>query len=416
MFKRVPGTRDILPEEIAYWQKLEAVARKVFSLYNYKEIRTPVIEESALFSRSLGEFAEIVKKQMFLIKNKEDSYVLRPEGTASIVRAYLEGNLDKSGRFSKFYYIGPMFRLERPQKGRQRQFHHIGAEAIGSSSPWIDAEIIMVADAILKADQITGYSLNINTLGCPKDKLALVDMLREELKGKLGGLCQECKERFKHNIIRILDCKKQECRKVVKGLSIQDKHLCGDCRQHFNQVKRSLDAEGLSYEVNRQLVRGLDYYTRTVFEFKHDSLGAQDALGAGGRYDNLVKDLGGPQVGSVGFAFGVERLLLVSDLKKHGPQQGLVFIIVLGDRAKDAGARLLSGLRAAGIAADTDYQEKSLKGAMRLADDLGSDLVLILGDNELEKNVVIFKDMRRGKQEQINLEEVVDKVKEKIET
>jgi len=414
MFKKVPGTRDILPEEISYWQKIETTARKVFSLYNYKEIRTPVIEEAALFSRSLGEFAEIVKKQMFLIKNKEDSYVLRPEGTASIVRAYLESNLDKIRRFSKFYYIGPMFRLERPQKGRQRQFHHIGAEALGSSSAGVDVEMIMIADALLKAYGVAGYSLKINTLGCAKDKKSLVGLLRKELKGKLTGLCQECKERFKHNIIRILDCKKDGCRKIVGSLSIQDKYLCGDCKEHFQQVTRGLDAGEVSYEVSRQLVRGLDYYTRTVFEFKHEGLGAQDALGAGGRYDNLVKDLGGPQIGAVGFAFGVERLLLVGDLKKNELRNSLVFLISLGDRAREKGLKLLDRLRSCGIAADTDYENRSLKAAMRLANDLQSKLVLILGDNELEKNIVILKDMGNGQQEEIATREVVNKIKERL--
>ena len=312
MFKRVAGTKDILPEDVSRWQKIEEVSRKVFSLYNYKEIRTPLIEEEALFNRSLGASTEIVQKQMFLIKRQKDVYALRPEATASIVRSYIENNLDRTPHFIKLYYIGPMFRLERPQKGRLRQFHHLGAEAIGSQDASLDAEIISLADNLLKNLSIDGYKIKINSLGCLKDKKKLAQILHQGLKTKFTKLCPDCRLRFKRNTLRILDCKNKTCQAVINELDLQDKHLCLECKDHFAKVREGLDSLKLDYETSHYLVRGLDYYTRTVFEIVHKDLGSQDALGAGGRYDHLVADLGGPDTGAIGFAFGIERLLLVA--------------------------------------------------------------------------------------------------------
>jgi len=414
MFKRIPGTKDILPAEVVGWQKLEHLSREVFLAYNYTEIRPPVIEDAVLFDRSLGEFAEVVQKQMFLIKNQDDLYALRPEGTASIVRAYIENSLDKTSGFVKLYYIGPMFRLERPQKGRLRQFHHIGAEAIGSAGPEIDVEVISLADRLLRVWKIEGYKIKLNSLGCSKDKSELTAILRKGLENKIKNLCPECQVRFEHNVLRILDCKNTECQEVVKNLDIQDKYLCQDCKSHFEKVKIGLNALKINYEVSPYLVRGLDYYTRTVFEIKHESLGAQDAIGAGGRYDNLVKELGGPDVGSIGFAFGVERLLLVKSEEPAQKSGKLVFLINLGDAAKAYSYGLLNSLRDAGIAADTDYEGKSLKGAMRSADAAGARFVLVIGDNELKKNAVMVKDMQTGNQEEIGLEAIIDNLKGRI--
>lgn len=302
MFKKVPGTRDILPEEVSRWQKIEEISRKIFSVYDFQEIRTPIIEDIAVYSRSLGEFTEIVQKQMFLIKNNEDTYVLRPEATASVVRAYIENNLDKTMGLARFYYIGPMFRLERPQKGRLRQFHHVGAEVIGSGEPKVDIEVISLADRLLDEWGISGYEIIVNSLGCKDDKKKLMEILHNALKGRLNNLCDECQRRFKNNVLRILDCKNENCQNVIKKLDLQDRHLCDDCRSHFARVKGGLDTLKIKYRINPYLVRGLDYYTRTVFEITHKNLGAQDALGAGGRYDNLVKELGGPDVSAIGFA------------------------------------------------------------------------------------------------------------------
>ncbi|MDD5098069.1 MAG: ATP phosphoribosyltransferase regulatory subunit, partial [Candidatus Omnitrophica bacterium] len=236
MFKRVSGTKDILPDEIGIWQHLEEISRNTFSLYNFKEIRTPLIEEAALFNRSLGESAEIVQKQMFLINNKDEAYALRPEGTASIVRAYIENNLEKITGLAKFYYIGPMFRLERPQKGRLRQFHHIGCEVIGSNDPALDVEVITLADNLLRNFSIEGYKIKLNSLGCVNDKNKLVETLRRKLKSKAQALCPECKNRLVTNPLRILDCKNEACKEITKGLNIADEYLCDDCKSHFKKV------------------------------------------------------------------------------------------------------------------------------------------------------------------------------------
>jgi len=416
MFKRVSGTKDILPQEIDIWQKLEDISRNIFSLYNFTEIRPPLIEEVSLFNRSLGESAEIVQKQMFLINNKDEVYALRPEGTASIVRAYIENNLDKTDGFIKLYYMGPMFRLERPQKGRLRQFNHIGCEAIGSGDPGIDVEIISLAASLLKNFNIEGYKIKINSLGCSKDKNELSVVLRKALKDKLNKLCDECNNRFKTNILRILDCKNEACVAELKNLSIGDNHLCADCKSHFNQVKSGLDALKINYEVSPHLVRGLDYYTRTVFEVTHPDLGAQDALGAGGRYDNLVKELGGPDLGAMGFAFGVERLLLAMRSMPKATHKNLVYLITLGEEAKKYGINLLNDLRNSGIACDTDFENKSLKGSMRVANDLKAQYVLILGDDELKKRSVTLKNMASGEQKEIQIENIKTQLLSRKET
>jgi len=411
MYKRVAGTKDILPQEVTLWQRLEDTARRIFSLYNYKECRPPLIEEASLFNRSLGESSEIVQKQMFIIQNKEEAYALRPEGTASIVRCYIENNLDKVSTFQKLYYIGPMFRLERPQKGRLRQFHHIGCEVIGSIDPTLDVEVISVADKLLKEFGVSGYKIKLNSLGCDNDKKELSSSLRKELKNKLSDLCVDCQRRYEGNILRILDCKNEACQKVVKEIKLQDQYLCNDCKAHFTKVRHGLDRLGISYEFSPYLVRGLDYYTGTVFEISHKDLGAQDALGAGGRYNNLVKELGGPDVGAIGFAFGVERLLLVTKPKTGNTDKKLTFIITLGDEAKNFGIKLLNTLTSEGIAADCDYEGKSLKGAMRSANDLGAKYVVIIGENELKNNSVTLKNMVSGEQKEIATNELLKELK-----
>lgn len=414
MFKRIPGTKDILPEDIYSWQRIEEVSRNIFSRYNFKECRMPLVEDASLFNRSLGESTEIVQKQMFLIKNKEDIYALRPEGTASVVRSYIENNLDKTARFVKLYYMGPMFRLERPQKGRLRQFHHIGCEAIGSTEANLDIEIISLADDLLKGFSISDYKIRINSLGCAKDKSGLIAILHSLLKDRLDSLCEECKARFKKNILRVLDCKNKACIEVMRQLNIGDSYLCCDCKEHFASVLEGLDLLGIGYEVNPCLVRGLDYYTRTVFEIVHGDLGAQDALGAGGRYDNLVKDLGGPDLGAIGFAFGVERLLLVSKPQQgRNARLGLVYLVTLGKEAKRYGLKLLNDLRRSGVPCDTDYEGKSLKAAMRQANDQGATHVLIIGEDELKNNSVTLKDMLSGEQKEIGTDKIIEELQAK---
>ncbi|MFA5362670.1 MAG: histidine--tRNA ligase [Candidatus Omnitrophota bacterium] len=408
MFKKIPGTRDILPEQVSSWQKIEDISRRLFALYNYTEIRPPLIEEAGLFNRSLGDAAEIVQKQMFLIQKGDDVYALRPEGTASIVRAYVENNLDKTAGFEKFFYMGPMFRMERPQKGRLRQFHHIGCEAIGSRDPALDVEVISLSDTLLRAFSIEGYTIVLNSLGCANDRNEFGISLQQSLKSHLPALCEDCKIRFERNIMRILDCKNESCKTIVKTLSLQNAHLCNGCKQDFEQVQNGLTALGVPYEVSPYLVRGLDYYTGTVFEIKHHNLGPQqDALGAGGRYDNLVKELGGPETGAIGFAFGMERLLLAAQNPPVRSAEKLVYIIPLGEAARQHGITLLHNLRKNNIFADTDYENRSLKGAMRRANDLKAGFCLIIGDNELKKSTIMCKNMATGEQKEVPETELV---------
>ncbi|MCX5697531.1 MAG: histidine--tRNA ligase [Candidatus Omnitrophica bacterium] len=411
MFKRISGTKDILPDETPSWQEVEDLGRKVFSLYNYREVRPPLLEEAKLFSRSLGEFAEVVQKQMFLVKNQDELYALRPEATASVARAYIENNLDKTYGFLKLYYTGAMFRLERPQKGRLRQFHHIGCEAIGSSLPEVDIEVISLANRLLEAWQVNNYTIKLNSLGCSEDKSKLSLNLRKALKSNKGSLCEDCKVRYEKNTLRILDCKNEACQEIVSKISLEEKHLCPECKAHFETVKNGLQNLGIRYEILPQLVRGLDYYTRTIFEIKHDALGTQDAIGAGGRYDNLLKELGGPDVGAMGFAFGVERILLASCGRLKKPEENLVYIITMGEKPKAQGLRLLQDLRREGIAADTDYEGKSLKGALRRANDLRAKRVLIIGEDELKKQIVTLKDMGSGEQKEIKQEDLIQSLR-----
>ncbi len=414
MFKKVLGTRDILPEEVRSWRQIESAGRKIFALYNYREIRTPAIEEAALYTRSLGGSTEIVGKQMFLIERGEDRYALRPEGTASVVRAYVENGLDKSEGFCKFFYIGPMFRAERPQKGRLRQFHHIGCEALGSSDPGLDTEIITLADSLLKSWGIKGYEISVNSLGCRQDKQKLADTLRGSLQAGRGDLCPECLQRLDGNVLRILDCKNEGCRRAVAGLDLGTGHLCPDCAGHFKSVLSGLDSCGVKYTVSPWLVRGLDYYTRTVFEISHPGLGAQNAIGAGGRYDNLISELGGPEKGAAGFAFGMERVLLVLDSQPPAAGALRVFIVPLGAAARAACPGILAELRLCGISADTDYEGKSIKGAMRSANSQGAALALIIGEDELKSGTVLIKNMSTGSQEPVQRNLLIEAVKERL--
>jgi histidyl-tRNA synthetase len=309
MIRSLKGTQDILPQDIGRWNEIESASRRIFSIHGYQELRTPIIEESALFAHSVGEDTDIVKKQMYAFKDQGGRDItLRPEETAAVVRAYLENNLDKEYGFIKLFYIGPMFRSERPQAGRLRQFHQIGVEAIGSSSPYMDAEVIILLDELLKAYKISKYILNINSLGCEKDRDSIKEVLKKELKHHLNSLCEDCKRRYKTNILRILDCKGPACKKIIASVSLAG-FLCKDCKADFVKLQKILDDIGIKYQISQLLVRGLDYYTGVVFEVNCDELGAQNAIAAGGRYDNLISDFGGQKTGACGFAIGIERVI-----------------------------------------------------------------------------------------------------------
>ncbi len=410
------GTNDILPAEIPLWLALEEISRNILNHYGYREIRTPSFEETALFVRSLGGTSDVVQKQMLsLATEKQDGLSLRPEGTAAIVRSYIENDIDKKWQLAKLFYIGPMYRGERPQKGRLRQFHQIGVEAIGISNPYLDAEVISLAIRLLEGFGVSGYKVKINTLGSPQDKENFSKHLRQQLKPSLSKLCEDCQQRFERNVFRILDCKVEGCRAVVQSLNLGQSHLNQESKDYFNQVKEALTALKVSFEVSPSLVRGLDYYTHTAFEISHESLGSQDAIGAGGRYDNLVEELGGTKAGAIGFALGMERILIVKS-------QGMAltdpkidsFIVTMGEEAYKKGFLLLNEIRGHGISCEMNYEKTSVKSQMRLADKLGAKLVMILGGDELRENSVTLKDMRTGTQEKVSLNSISEVLKNKI--
>jgi len=415
MLKTPRGTKDILPNETSIWQEIENKSRVIFSTFGYSEIKTPVIEETALFVRSLGKETDIVDKQIFgvsVYKNKEKDIKLglRPEGTAGIIRSYIEHSLDKAIGLAKLFYIGPMFRAERPQKGRLRQFNHIGAEAIGANSPYLDVEIISLVCNILDKLNIKDYTLKLNSLGCEKDKKNISTSLKKSISPVVKKLCPECNNRFSRNVLRILDCKKEQCKEIIKNSIAKPgfadkKYLCSECLSDINAVQNMLDNLKINYVFDHFLVRGLDYYTKTVFEITHSSLGSQDAVAAGGRYDNLTKELGGPDVGAVGFALGVERLILAANFSARTSKLD-VYLVSLGDKAKEKTISVLDELRKQGISADTDYENKSLKGQMRKANALDSQFVCIIGEDELMKGVVTIKDMESGEQREVKYQDL----------
>ena len=410
------GTKDILPSNAALWNSIEEKARKIFKLYGYGEIRTPIFEQKELFCRSLGEGSDIIQKQpLNLATTTDKGFCLRPEATASIVRAYIEHGISKKSKFIKFSYIGPMFRGERPQKGRLRQFHHIGAEAIGVKNPLLDVEIITLAVKLLTDFGIKGYVLKINNLGCFKDREKLVKVLRKALKNRIGDLCDNCQERFKGNVLRVFDCKNDACRAVIEELKIGDEHLCSECQAYFREVIDGLDALKISHTVFPYLVRGLDYYTRTVFEIAHADLGSQDAIGAGGRYDSLVKDLGGPDLGAVGFALGVERLILAAQKEESSlisPTD--VYVVHIGKNIQKQGFQIVNLIRDSGISCDMYYDEGSLKSQMRSADKIDAKFVVLLGEDEVKKNTVTLKNMSSGVQDEIRQDKIVEVLKDRL--
>ncbi|MBU4140597.1 MAG: histidine--tRNA ligase [Candidatus Omnitrophica bacterium] len=414
--KAIRGTKDILPKNSQIWCFIEGKAKGLCELYGYRQIRTPLLEEARLFARSIGEATDIVQKEMYsFLDRKKRLLCLRPEATASVVRAYLEHGLDKSAHLAKFYYFGPMFRAERPQAGRLRQFHHIGVEAIGSLSPYLDAEVISLAVKILQEIGLEGFSVQLNSIGCRKDRQKYKLILRKALKNKLKLLCCDCHSRYKVNLLRIFDCKNVACKKVTRRLPSIVDSLCPQCRGHFFKVKQILNSLNISYTLNPHLVRGLDYYTKTCFEFVHPHLGAQNAVGAGGRYDDLVSDLGGPEKPAVGFALGIERLIAAIAPGKEAEQANKIFpslyVAVIGDEARQLAFKTLHSLREQGIFCEMDYHDKSLKGQMRQADKLRAKYVAILGETELKKEVVILRDMQNKSQKEVKIDKLAEELK-----
>lgn len=418
------GTSDILPDVIPIWEALESKARKICKSYGYREIRTPIYEDINLFKRSLGQTSDVVNKQLLeLSSNKEDEgYALRPEGTAAVVRSYIENSLDGKESISKLFYLGPMFRGERPQKGRLRQFHQIGVEAIGpnSTSPLLDAELIALAMNLLKELGVKEPKLKINSLGSKEDKANISLWLRGEFAKHKSELCEDCQARFERNVFRVLDCKKEGCRKIV-ALVVKNLPLSVDSQRYFDQVRSALTSIGVVFEVAPHLVRGLDYYTHTVFEFTAESgLGSQDAVGAGGRYNGLVHELGGSEkidYGAIGFALGIERILLASRGGSLCPSDNKVvylldaFVIAMKEEYQPQAFLLLQELRQAGISAAMNFAGGSMKSQMGKAAKAQTRFTIILGDDEIQNQTVALKDMEASTQESVAINEIVNVLK-----
>ena len=393
------GTADILAGELERWSTIERTARRIARLYGFEELRTPLIEDASLFLRSIGETSDIVQKEMFRFEDRGGhDIVLRPEGTASVVRAYLEHNLHKTQGFAKLFYLGPMFRAERPQAGRFRQFHQYGVEAIGSSSPWVDVEAIILCLHILRACGVTDVALWLSSMGCRADQQRSAQRLREQLAPKRASLCKECQSRFDKNVFRILDCKNPTCQAivadVVKGSPFL---LCEACVAHFDTVRQGLTTAGITFDDTQRFARGLDYYTRTVFEVRAKGLGAQDAVAAGGRYDHLVEELDGPSVGAFGFAAGIERVLMVAKFSVAQQssalsRRGLYLAIAQPELIQNA-FQLVQQLRERGITAMMSHDEKSLKAQLREADQANCEIVAILGERELKDRKIVVREL-----------------------
>jgi histidyl-tRNA synthetase len=404
---RVRGTHDILPEEVGRWRRIEETFRGIARRFNYREIRFPILEHTELFARGIGEATEVVQKEMYTFSDRKGrSLTLRPEGTASVVRAYLEHGLQTTEPFQKLYYLGPMFRYEKPQKGRQRQFHQYGVEAIGSLDPTLDVEVIDLAWALMTELGLGGLWLRLNSIGCAADRERYREVLRQHFEGSLDSMCDDCRRRHEENPLRILDCKEERCQSAISTAPGSADHLCAECADHFAEVRRLLDALGLPYELDPRLVRGLDYYTRTVFELLSRDLGAQDSLLGGGRYDDLVESLGGPPIPAVGFAGGTERLALVAE--EHGAdlaeEETLdLFFATIGKEGLDLGMRLAKELRSEGLAVDLDHRGRALRKQMDRANRLAASYLLVLGDDETASRQGRIKHMESGTETEIDL-------------
>jgi histidyl-tRNA synthetase len=409
-FKSIRGTKDILPGEVEIWQRVEESIRRVMALFNYREIRTPVFEQTSLFARSIGELTDIVSKEMYtFIDRSEESLTLRPEGTAAALRAYIQHSVGEQSALTKLYYIGPMFRQERPQAGRLRQFHQFGAEALGSSSPQLDAEMMLLALAVYRELGIEEFALNINSVGCQQCRPPYKDLLIKALMSMRDKLSPESQARIDQNPLRVLDSKDEHDRELTRTVPLMKDHLCPECATHFNEVQSLLQASGTPFNIDGRLVRGLDYYTKTAFEITSTALGSQDALAGGGRYDILVEELGGKPTPGVGFAAGMERLMMV--LTKSGKlvmpdMRPMLFIATNGLAAQQWAFTTANVLRLKGFRVEIDYLQRSLKAQMREANRQEARYALVIGETELQAKSARLKNMQTGEEKSVSLDQI----------
>ncbi len=410
------GTQDVLPEQSAKWQHVEKTAMKVADIFGFKEIRFPTFEHTELFARGVGDSTDVVQKEMYTFLDKgERSITLRPEGTAGCMRTLIEHGLLGGALPVKVCYLTSCFRYEKPQAGRLREFHQFGAELVGSASPAADAEMIAMVSQIFDQLQIEGIELEINSIGCPECRAKYNEALKEYFRSHEDELCETCRERLERNPMRILDCKSPVCHKIGEDAPVILDYLCDDCQAHFDELKERLDSIGIEYTVNPTIVRGLDYYTRTVFEFVSTNIGSQGTVCGGGRYDGLIELLGGQKMPSIGFAFGIERLLLLMENTGVAfPEEGScdIYIGSMGTKASIEAANLVNSLRAEGFKAECDLCGRSVKAQMKYADKIGAKLSCIIGDSELEERKVKVKNMGDGTSEEVELDELIEYVYE----
>jgi histidyl-tRNA synthetase len=400
----VKGTRDLLPPETGLWQRVEAEARGTFMAYGFHEIRTPILEPTRLFARSVGADTDIVTKEMYTFEDRDhESLTLRPEATASVVRAYIEHRLFNEGGIHKLYYLGPMFRRERPQKGRYRQFYQIGAEVLGSNHPAIDAETLEMLTLFLERLGLVEFDLQINSVGCPRCRKEYLAVLRKALESVSESMCVDCRRRAHTNPLRVLDCKAEADQPIIEKLPRIIDYLCPECKQHFEAVKQELDERGITYAVTPRLVRGLDYYTRTTFEITSGALGAQNALLGGGRYDGLSEMLGGPPAPGFGFAIGQDRLVLAVQEagKLKGRGETAFFIAWIGEAARAPATRLARELRRQGSSVEIHYEPMKLKKSLGIASRVKADFTVIIGENEVATGRYQIKNMTTGEQKEV---------------
>ena len=408
------GTKDILPDTVGQWLYVEQKVRELCSRYGYKEIRTPMFEHTELFLRGIGETTDVVEKEMYTFTDRGGrSVTLRPENTAAAVRAYLQNKLYADADLTKLFYIGSMFRYDRPQAGRLREFHQFGVEALGGDNPAVDAEIILLAVNFLQSLGLQELELSLNSVGCPNCRPVYRKRLQEFFADKLDGLCEDCRSRYDRNPMRILDCKVEGCKKLSIGAPEITDCLCDDCREHFVMVQELLTSAGVSFKLDPRLVRGLDYYTKTAFEVQYAPLGAQSAVAGGGRYDGLIEEIGGKPTPAVGFAVGLERVLLALEKQALLPEQADAmdaFVVGLGEAAQPAAFRLLADLRAAGLSAGMDFAGRSMKAQMKQANKANAHFALILGEDEVKESAVMLKNMQTSEQHKIAIDEIIKKL------
>ncbi len=423
----VKGMKDVLPvaegEDVAFnsrlWEKAEAVFRDVFRRYAFDEVRTPIVEEAPLFARAVGEATDIVGKEMYTFEDRAGKKLLalRPEGTAGAARAYIEHGLPMRDPVQRWWYFGPMFRHERQQKHRYRQFFQVGAEAYGVAHAEADAEVLALCRDILAGLGLTGIELRLNSLGDEKCRPAYLELLSAYLREQRGDLCPECQDRMERNPLRVLDCKNEACKAVVRDAPASYEHLCGDCADHFARVRTAVDRLGITYHLDKNLVRGLDYYTRTSFEFLATALGAgqQTAVCGGGRYDGLVKQLGGADTPAIGFAMGVERLCALLAQAEGVPTAAPALFIAFGDDAgRDEALALANGVRAKGLSAEVDFRGGKLARQLARADKRGARFAVVLGGNEVQSRRVKLKDMQGGGESEVSLDTLADEIAARI--